>query len=98
MQLQQAFVHADADRSGSIDMSEVTQAFRNIGFTLEQQTTQTLLHKFSNHTGQLTFEGFLAAGAHLAHMKSIFEAHSGGQPAMTLNFNQLCVVGSRILP
>eukprot|EP01108_Squamamoeba_japonica_P004931 TRINITY_DN3861_c0_g1_i4.p2 TRINITY_DN3861_c0_g1~~TRINITY_DN3861_c0_g1_i4.p2 ORF type:complete len:220 (-),score=66.62 TRINITY_DN3861_c0_g1_i4:51-710(-) len=99
MQVQQAFVAADADRSGRIDMREITSALANIGFTLEPAAVQTLMLKFdSTKTANIDFEAFLAMGAYLAHCKTIFEHYAHGQPAMTINFHQLASIGTHILP
>ena len=48
--------------------------------------------------GQMTFEGYLAMAAHLAHLKSVFEWNANGQSTVTLNFHQFVQVGTGILP
>merc|ERR1739848_334867 len=73
MRLQQSFVAADSDRSGTIGWHEIQTALAHAGFTLEPAAVQMLMAKFGapGAGGQMTFEGYLAMAAHLAHLKSV---------------------------
>jgi Ca2+-binding EF-hand superfamily protein len=100
MQVQQAFVNADFDRSGRISLNEISTALAGLGFQLEPLLVRQLLMKFDDtKSGNIDFAGFLAMAAHLGHCKSLFQWNDrANQGVISLNFHQFASLGTSFLP
>jgi len=98
--LQQAFVASDVDRNGRLDHREIHSALGRAGFNLPMPVVQGLFARFdAAKQNVLTFEGFLGIGAHLAHLKSIFEHNDKARSGqVTLDYAALVQITMAVFP
>jgi len=90
MKMQQSFLAADTNRSGTLDSKEMPQALQSAGFALSSQTAQAICAKYDKTGLGVTFDKFLQIGAHLATVRSIFDWNDVGSTGkISLTYDQL---------
>jgi len=98
--MRQAFVGADADRSGRIDAREIHQALANAGFNyLSMGSILELLHKFDRTRMGLDWREFLLMVSHIALVRSVYEWNDKQKRGfITLTEDQFTQVSAYLLP
>lgn len=82
-----AFLHADRDRSGTLQGQEIHTALVACGFTyLKYNTVCELLKSYDPHKVGLNIGTFTHLVAHVSHIRSVFEWYDV-QNKGTVNFN-----------
>jgi len=98
--MRQAFLAADADRSGRIDAHEIHQALSNASFNyLSMGSILELLHKFDRSRLGLEWREFLLMAAHIALVRSVFEWNDKQKKGfITLTEDQFTQISAFLLP
>lgn len=98
MNMFNAFMAADRDRSGFLDANEIHGALVAAGFQLSLPSVQAVAKKFSVPNRGVDISNYLFICAHLGHMRSIFEfndqRHEG---RVTLTYDSLSQIATEVL-
>lgn len=89
--MRNAFLVADADRSGRLQAQEISTALQQSGFNyLSYATIVEYLFKYDPQKIGLTWQDFLMLASQIAHTRSIFEWNDTNKDGLvTFNLDQL---------
>lgn len=77
----QVFKKYDADNSGTFNAYEMKQALRSLGFKLSNATFGSLVLRYADKKGAVTFDSFIAAAIKLKFMFTTFAEKKRGSQA-----------------
>ena len=75
------FKKHDKDQDGSIDSYELKDAFRSVGFQINNSTFKCLIMRYSNKDGKLNFGDFIMCVTKMKSMCDTFHALKRGKNA-----------------
>jgi Ca2+-binding EF-hand superfamily protein len=94
---QTGFFNSDTNKSGTLDAREIHTALNMCGFALGFQVVQSIVNKYDTTKAGINFHTFLFICAHFSHLRSIFEWNDLNKTgSITLNYDQLCQIGTDI--